>query len=106
MFKFIKQIPQFFDLFKQGRELANAATWKNRTIATNIIVAMLGTLLVILQNAGIGIVLDQATLAGIGAGVVSSVAAFNAVMHTISSAKVGVSSDSGNNTDSGAANNG
>ena len=34
---YIKNAPKFFELFKEGKEVTNAATWKNRTIATNAI---------------------------------------------------------------------
>ena len=36
-FNILANIPKFFELFKEGKEVTNAATWKNRTIATNAI---------------------------------------------------------------------
>jgi hypothetical protein len=90
----LKSIPAFFQLFKEGNELANAATWKNRTIATNVCVAFFGTLLALAKNFGHDFPIDQETLASLGAGVVAAVAAINAIMHTITSARVGLPSDS------------
>jgi len=91
----LKSIPAFLELFKEGKELTNAATWKNRTITANVVVAFLGTLLVIAKNAGHDIQIDQETLANLGAGIVAAVAAVNAVMHSITDKRVGLSSDSG-----------
>lgn len=103
----LKNIPQFFDLFKEGKELANAATWKSRTVATNILVAFLGTLLIILHNSGVDLPLDQETVSNLAAGIVALVAAGNGVMHCLTSKRVGLSSnvfggsDSGSTGDSG-----
>jgi len=93
--KWLRSIPAFLELFKEGKELADAATWKTRTIATNVVVAFFGTLVVLAKNAGYDLQLDQETLANLGAGVVAFVAAINAVMHTITSARVGLSSNGG-----------
>ena len=95
MFGFLKNITNFFELFKEGKEIANAATWKSRTIATNAILALLSTVLVLAKSYGFNVSLDGETTQNLAAGIVAIVAAVNAVMHTITSARVGVSSDSG-----------
>jgi hypothetical protein len=89
-----KSIPAFLELFKEGKEIANAATWKNRTVATNALVAFFGTAVVIGNNFGFDLQLDPATLQQLGAGIVAAVAVVNAVMHVITSKKVGLSADS------------
>lgn len=93
---YIKNAPKFFELFKEGKEVTNAATWKNRTIATNAILALIGTTLALGKAFGFKLELDGDTLQGLAAGAVAVVTAINAVMHTITSARVGLSSDSGN----------
>lgn len=96
MFEWIKRIPKFLELFKEGKELTNAATWKNRTVAANTLVAFLGTLLALGRAFNFSVPIDDATLANLAAGVVAMVTAVNAVMHTITSARVGLSSNGGN----------
>jgi hypothetical protein len=100
-FDYIKNAPKFFELFKEGKEITNATTWKNRTIATNAVLALLGTALALAKAFGFKLELDSETLQGLAAGTVAVVTAVNAVMHTITSARVGVSSNSGSNPPEG-----
>lgn len=92
---FIDTIKDFFELFKEGKEVANPATWKNRTIATNVMLALIGTALAISKAFGYSMNLDNDTTQNLAAGVVAAVATVNAVMHTITSARVGVSANAG-----------
>ena len=85
-------LPQFFRLFQQGQEIANAATWKNATVATNVLVGALGTAVGIAASAGIGIPVDSGTLQMVGSGIVAAISAINAVMHVITSSRVGFAS--------------
>jgi hypothetical protein len=103
MFEFIKSIPKFLELFKEGKEVTNAATWKSRTIATNAILALLGTGLGLSKAFGFKLELDNETLQSLAAGAVAVVTAVNAVMHTITSARVGVSSNGGSSSSEGSA---
>ena len=96
----IKQLPKFFELFKEGKELADSATWKNRTIATNVVVAFLGTAFSVAQGFGLGVQVDSDTLASVGGGIVAVVTVVNAVMHTITSSRVGLQSNGSGSTDS------
>ena len=98
-----KDIPAFLELFKEGKELSNAATWQNRTVAANIVAAFMGTVVVIARNSGYDLQLDQGTLSDLGMGIVALVGVVNAVMHTITSARVGVSADGGGEATAGAA---
>ena len=91
----IPQFQAFFTLFHQGKQLANSATWKNRTMAANALVAVLGAALAIAKGFGYDIQLDRDTLTALAAGIPAAVAFFNTVMHVITSAKVGLSPDSG-----------
>lgn len=92
----IQNIPRFLEVFKEGKELSNAATWKNRTVTANILVALLGTLITVAKTYGYNFNLDDQTVAGLATGIVSFVTAINAIMHVITSARVGVSSNGGN----------
>ena len=98
---YIKNAPKFFELFKEGKEVTNAATWKSRTIATNAVLALLGTALGLAKAFGFKLELDNDTLQGLAAGAVAVVTAINAVMHTITSARVGLSSNSGSGPTNG-----
>ena len=86
----IPQFQAFFTLFQQGKSLANAATWKNRTVAANSIVALLGAATVIAKGFGYDFHVDQDTLTALGGGIAAAVAVANSVMHVISSDKVGL----------------
>jgi hypothetical protein len=98
---YLKNAPKFFELFKEGKELTNAATWKNRTIATNACIAFFGTIVVLAKSFGYDLKLDQDTVANFGAGIVAIVGVINAVMHTITSARVGLSTNGGDSSTEG-----
>lgn len=83
-------IGDMISAFRQGKELTNAATWKNRTIATTTIVGLLAALVSISAAFGYQIDVDQETLQQVGAGITAVVSLVSAVMHVITSAKVGL----------------
>lgn len=85
----INELKAFFELFKQGNELANAAAWKNRQIAGNAVVSMLSAAVVISGGFGYSIPIDDATINAAGAGVAALVTLANAVLTVITSKKVG-----------------
>jgi len=82
-------LPAFLSLFQKGQEIANADTWKNATVATNTIVGVLGTVVALASSAGHPLPVDENTLQILGSGIVAAVGAVNAVMHVITSAKIG-----------------
>ena len=86
----IKEFGAFLTLFRQGKALANAAAWKNRTIAANSLTAVLGAALVIGKGFGYDIHLDEQTVEALAGGIAAAVAAVNAVMLVVTSDKVGV----------------
>ena len=86
----IKEFQAFLTLFRQGKELANSATWKNRTIAANALTACMGAVLVI--AGGVGYDLHDVTpeqVSQASAGIVAIVGLVNSIMHVLTSAKVG-----------------
>lgn len=89
----LRSIPAFLELFKEGKELTNAATWKTRTVATNMVVAFLGTLVAISKTNGYDLQIGSESLSDLGAGVVAVVGLVNAVMHLITDKRVGLSSN-------------
>lgn len=91
----IPEFQAFLTLFRQGKELKNAAVWKNRTMATNALIAFLGAALVVAKGFGYDISIDQQTLTALAGGISAAVCLFNTVMHVITSAKVGLPPDSG-----------
>lgn len=86
----IPQFTAFLIAFKQGKELANAATWKNAQLATGALASLLGAAVVIAQGFGINVYVNDAMLQGAAAGVVALYGLFNAVATAVSSAKVGL----------------
>ena len=83
-------ISDFMDVFRKGKELSDAETWKNRTVAANSLVALLAALLGIAKAFGLPLEVDQQTIENLAAGVVAAVGVVNAVMHVITSARIGL----------------
>lgn len=100
-FTVFRNVPRFFELFKEGEAVANPATWKSRTIATNAIVAVLATALAICKSFGLDLALDSDTTQNMAAGAVAAVTVLNAVVHVITSKRLGVPSDSASGTGTG-----
>lgn len=88
-------IADIFSLFRQGRELSNAATWKNRTIAINALVGVFSAVVAIAKALGFDLGLDQRTLEDAAAGVFALLCIANAVMHAVTSARAGLPSKPG-----------
>jgi hypothetical protein len=86
----IEQFTSFITLFRQGKELTHSATWKNRTIATNCLVSVFGAVLVIAKGYGYDFPINEESIQNIAVGAVAVVGAINAVMHVITSSKVGL----------------
>ena len=94
MFDIMKNISGFMDLFKKGKEVANPTAWKNGTIAVNSVFAVLGSAVSLAKGFGYNLGIDDGTLQSLATGLVSLAGLFNAIMHVITSARVGLSSDS------------
>ncbi len=93
----IKEFQAFFTLFQQGKQLTNSKLWKDRQNATNVLTGVLGAAFVVAGGFGYVVPVDQNTIAAAAGGIAALVGVFNAVLTTITSAKVGVQSkaDSG-----------
>lgn len=85
----IKEFKAFFELFQRGKELTNAAVWKNRQIAGNAVAGLLSAGIVIGGGFDININIDQQTINAAGAGIAAIVGIANAVLTAITSKKVG-----------------
>jgi hypothetical protein len=85
----IKEFKAFFELFQRGKELTNAAVWKNRQIASNAVAGLLSAGMVIGGGFGMDINIDQQTINVAGAGIVAIVGIANAILTAITSKKVG-----------------
>jgi hypothetical protein len=86
----IKEFQAFFELFKKGKELTNAAIWKNRQIAGNAVVGVLTAGLVIAGGFGFNVAVDQQTIMAAGGGIAALVSIINAVITVVTSKKVGL----------------
>ncbi len=72
-----------------GHELENSATWKNTANAVAAITAFLGALLAVASAWGYQIDISQANLEALAGGVIAALSIFHAVVHLVTSAKVG-----------------
>lgn len=86
----IKEFQAFFTLFKQGKSLANSATWKNHQIAANALVAVLSAAVVIGKGFGYDFHITEESVSQIGVGIAAIYGVFNSVLTVITSDKVGV----------------
>lgn len=86
----MNRILALWRLMRRGEEVADAATWKNRTIATNGVVAFLVALVAAARSFGIDIEVSDADLSAIAAGVVVLVGLGNTIMYILTSRKIGL----------------
>ncbi len=83
-------IGDFIQAFRKGKELSDATLWKNRTLVGNALVALFSALSGIAAALGYRLDLEPGTLEALGAGIAALVAVGNAIMHVVTSARVGL----------------
>jgi hypothetical protein len=88
--KMIKEFQAFFELFKQGKELANAASWKNKQVIGNTLIGFLGAAALLAKGFGYDLHLDEQTIQQVGMGIAAIYGVANSILTVITSAKVGV----------------
>jgi hypothetical protein len=86
----LRKMKAWFTVFKKGKEITEAAKWKNRQIAGNILLSLFSAFIVIAEGYGYYIELDEQTLEALAYGIASLYAVSNAVLTAITSKKVGV----------------
>ena len=86
----LAKLSALWRVFRQGEEVANAKTWKDRTIAINAVVALLAALLAAAKAFGLQVDISADDLNALAAGVVVLVGLVNGVVHVATSAKVGL----------------
>jgi hypothetical protein len=87
----MEKLSAFLDLFRKGKEVANPAAWKNGTITVNAVAAVLASVVGVAKVFGYDLPVSQEILDQAAVGIVAFAGAGNAVMHVITSSKVGVS---------------
>lgn len=80
----------FINAFRQGKQLTNSATWKNRAVATSALTVVLGALLAIAKVFGYDLPIDDETLQALAGGIAAAVIAFNGVVQLTTSKTVGL----------------
>jgi hypothetical protein len=88
------KIGAFLELFKQGKEVANPAAWKNGTVGVNAVAGTLGAIAAIAAAFGYDFGLSEEVLQQIAGAVVAVAGSVNAVMHVVTSKKVGLPTNS------------
>jgi len=83
-------IGEIFGAFRQGKELANAAAWKNRAIAGNALAAFASSCLAIASAFGYQLDIDRGTLEAVAGGVAALVCLLNGGVHITTSERVGL----------------
>lgn len=85
-------VADFWQAFQKGKQLTNAAVWKNRAIAGSLVLGFLTSALAVSKAFGYDIQVDAETLEAVAYGIAGLATFGNAVVHTVTSTKVGVSS--------------
>ena len=83
-------ITDIVSAFHQGKELANAATWKNRAAAGNALAGLVTAGLGIAAALGYHINIDSQTVQVVAAGVAALVCLLNGGVHVVTDASVGL----------------
>ena len=86
----IEEVKAFLSLFRQGKEITKAATWKNNTIAVNTLVGFLGSALLVAKGFGYEFNIKPEEINSIALGIVTLLGAINGIVHVITSKKVGL----------------
>lgn len=86
----LNKIRTLFNLFRKGEEVANAAAWKNGTIAVNTVAAFLAAVFAAAASFGYSIDASPEQTEAVAGGVIAAVGIFNGVMHVVTSKKVGL----------------
>lgn len=84
----MNKIAAFLTLFEQGKEIANAKEWKEKSIVANL-AALIGALVVIFNGMGYELHLDEPMVQAAALGIW---ALGNVVMSIVTSSKVGIQS--------------
>lgn len=83
-------IKDFWVALQKGKQLANVETWKNRTIASGIIVSLLTAIVGIGKAFGYDFGIDAVAVESIGLAVASIASLFFAASTAATSTKVGL----------------
>jgi shikimate kinase len=83
-------ITDMFSAFKQGKQLANSETWKNRAILGNTLTALLIALVAIAKGFGYDLPITDETLELLATGIAAVFTSTNAIVHVVTSEKVGL----------------
>lgn len=79
-----------FTVLRKGEELRHAETWKKAQLATGLLAAVLGGIVVILRAFGVDLPVSDLDLATIAAGIVAAVGVFDAYVTPATTRKVGL----------------
>lgn len=83
-------ISDVLSAFRKGKELANAATWKNRAIAANALGVFLTAVLGIAAAFGYNLDIDAQTVQTIAEGLAAGICLLNVGVHVTTSERVGL----------------
>lgn len=86
----LNKLRTLFNLFRKGEEVANAAAWKNGTIAVNTVAAFLAAAFAVASSFGYTIDASPEQTEAVAGGIIAAVGIFNGVMHIVTSKKVGL----------------
>lgn len=85
----IQKTTSLWQAFKAGKELANAAVWKDNARLTGAISAALAAVFGVLAAWGYYWNISQDDLVAIASGIVGMLSVYHTIVHTVTSAKVG-----------------
>jgi hypothetical protein len=83
----------FFEALKAGKELANAATWKNAQMLASALAAVIGFSLLAGKLFGLNIPITDEQIISFSGGIAAIACTLNAVVTAATSKKVGLPGD-------------
>lgn len=86
----IDKISALWRVFQRGQSVANPEAWKNTAIAVAALTALLVAIAELSAVFGYALPVTEKQLEGLATGIVAAVSIFHAVVHIVSSDKVGI----------------
>lgn len=99
-------IGDIIDVFRKGKSLANAAAWKNRAVATDLLAGLLASGLAISAAFGYRLDISDDTLQALAGGIAAVAYLFSAGLHITTTDKIGLPAKAEDNDERLSASNG
>jgi hypothetical protein len=91
----------FLSAFHKGKMLANSAIWKRRAVAADVLAGLITSLVAIAAAFGYRIELEEGAVQALAGGIAAAVYVSSAVLHIVTTEKIGLPSRSSSESGGG-----